>query len=114
MSNWQEELDETFPYGGSFTLVEDVPEGVGHDDSPTFLTPRLVVTEDADHPTITVQALEFDKDVSFVLEKLEQISPGVWLLHTPDGENDFLLSLNLDPAVRDSLRKARREWYEES
>lgn len=111
MTDWQQKLDDTFPFGGAMTQIEDVPEGVGHDDSPQFLTPRLVVAEDGENPTITVGVADFDKELSFTLTGMEETSPGTWLLSTPEGEPDFLLSTNLDPEIRNSLRNTRREWY---
>lgn len=107
---WQEKLDEMFPDGVMVTAVMDVPEHT--QDSPTFLTPKLnVIEEDLEHPTIHLNILEFEKDVTFIIEKLEEFSPGVWLVHSRKPQHDFLLSNNFGPSVRDALKKARKEWY---
>lgn len=111
--SWQEKLDEMFPYGGSLTQIQDVPESVDADDNVTFLTPRLLAPEEEDEPTVTAFVVEFQKEVSFVLTGVEETSPGVHLLSTPEGQPDWLLSTNLDQEVKNALRNTRREWYGE-
>jgi hypothetical protein len=106
--SWQERLDELFPYGAMVTQIKDVPEWTA--DSPTFLTPRFIVDADEEQPQVHFHMLAFDKDVRFVIEKLEEFSPGVWLVHTPTERPDFLLSLNFGTRVRDALEEARKDW----
>jgi hypothetical protein len=110
MVDWQSFFDAEYPSGVSVTAVEDVPEYVGQDDAQ-FLTPRLVVvSEDELHPTVRLQIFEFEKDVTFKIEKLEDFAPGVKLVHTASGLS-YLLSSNIDPKVARRLVKARKDWY---
>lgn len=109
---WQAKLDEMYPYGASVTLVDDVPEGVGFDDSIHFLTPRFVVTHEAPIPTVQIMIYGMEKEITFTIDSLEEFSPGVHLVHTPDGEQDLLISTNLDQEVLNELRRARREQDE--
>lgn len=111
-SSWQERLDIAFPYGASVTIVDDVPEGVGFDDSPQFLTPRFLVLSETDgNPLVSAQVYGIEKEIEFTILSQETLSPGVLLFHTPAGEQDVLASSNLDPAVANELRNLRQEWY---
>lgn len=110
-TGWQAKLDEAYPSGASVTLVDDVVEGVGFDESIQFLTPKFLVLEDATPPLVRCQVYGVDKTVTFSIVSEEALSPGVTLFHTPDGHQDVLVSTNLDQDVLNELRSVRMEWY---
>jgi hypothetical protein len=102
----QDELDELFPVG-----MELIQAG---EDGNAILTPRLLlVEENAERTTTTVtcQAIEFEKDVTFEYDTMEMVSPGVFVFHTTNDGPDMMATTNLNEGVLRNLVTTRQEWY---
>lgn len=106
--NWQEKLDEMFPYGASMT---DVRNG---EQIATFFTPRFIVMkQNGQPPLVMVHLIDFQKEVSFRLTDIEEVSPGTWVLHTTSEKRTFLVSINFGRNIKEKLQDVRRSWYGE-